>query len=340
MRRLRWPVLASVSIILTISSPVWAQRGASPRSGPAFMNPEIDVQVRSADGTPAPRGTLVVLEFEEGGTIDDCQASSGGQCRFIPPGPGVYVVRLRQPGYKEASARIELVGTEKGFASLVLTPLPGKAPPELSKDVQGDTVSLADLAIPDNARKEFEKGQEALKKNNLDSGISHLKKAIRLYGSFPQAYAMLGMAYVQQDNFKDGQGALQKAIQLDSKSAAAYIALGAMYNKQKNYPEAERVLSRGLELSPDAAGGQYELAMTYWALGRWQDAEPHALKAVELWPELAPAHVLLGNIMLRKHDAPEALREYKEYLQLDPKGPMAGPVRDMIAKIQKALQTK
>jgi tetratricopeptide (TPR) repeat protein len=333
MKRLRWPVLASVSIILAISSPVWAQKIP-------FSNAEIDVQVRNADGSPAPQGTLVVLEFEEGGAIDNCQASPGGHCRFIPPGPGVYVVRLRQPGYKEASARIDLVDTERGYASLVLTRLPGQAPPNPPKDARGSMVSLLDLAVPDNARKEFQKGEDALKKNNLDSGISHLKKAIRLHGSFPQAYAMLGMAYVQQNDFEAGQAALQKAIQLDPKSAAAYIGLGAMYNRKRNYPEAEKMLRRGLELSPDAAGGQYELALTYWALGRWQDAEPHARKAVELRPALAPAHVLLGNIMLRKRDAPEALREFKEYLRLDPKGPMAGPVRDMVAKIQKALQTK
>lgn len=273
----------------------------------------------------------------EGGPVDDCQTPPGGECHFIPPGPGVYIVRLRQPGYKEASARIELVGTEKGFATLDLKPIPGQAPPEPPKDAQGSMVSLAGLGVPDNARQEFEKGQDALKKNNLDSGVSHLKKAIQLHDSFPQAYAMLGMTYVLQNNFKDGQAALQKAIQLDPKSGAAYIGLGAIYNQEKNYPEAEKALSRGLELSPDAAGGQYELAKTYWALGRWLDAETHALKVVELQPELAPAYVLLGNIMLRKRDAQSALKYFQEYLHRAPDGPLAEPTRNMIDKIEKAL---
>jgi hypothetical protein len=58
------------------------------------------------------------------------------------------------------------------------------------------------------------------------------------------------------------------------------------------------------------------------------------------FPSLAAPHVLLGNILLRKNDPQGALREYEEYLRLDPNGSMAPSARDMIAKIQKALEKK
>jgi hypothetical protein len=41
--------------------------------------------------------------------------------------------------------------------------------------------------------------------------------------------------------------------------------------------------------------------------------------------------------MLRERNARGALKEFKEYLHLEPKGEMAGPVRDVVSRIEKAL---
>jgi hypothetical protein len=49
---------------------------------------------------------------------------------------------------------------------------------------------------------------------------------------------------------------------------------------------------------------------------------------------MAPPHVLLGNIALRKQDTVGAVKEFQEYLKLDPNGPMAGGVKQMIEKIE------
>ena len=198
-------------------------------------------------------------------------------------------------------------------------------------------VSVLDLTIPESARQEFEKGQGALKENKLDAGVSHLRAAIKLYAAFPEAYTLMGTAYLEQKNWKDAEAALRKANELDPKFPDAYLELGAVLNQTKEYPQAETALLKGLELKPEAAGGHYELAKTYWALGRWKDAAPHARRAVAGMPDLAPAHALLGNVMLRESNAQGALHEYQEYLRLDPNGSMAPGVRQMIEKIQRAL---
>jgi tetratricopeptide (TPR) repeat protein len=196
---------------------------------------------------------------------------------------------------------------------------------------------LISASTPDNASKEFRIGERNLHENkDLEGAIKHFRKAIQLYDRFAEAYLMLGLIYLDQKKFEDSRMALQKSAELDPKSAAAYIALGAVFNQEKKYEDAEKALSRGLEITPDAAEAQYELAKTYWALGRWQEAEPHAQKAVAAYPDLAPVHVLLGNIALRKNDLQGALKEFQEYLSLDPKGPMAEGARAMVEKIQKA----
>jgi len=325
-------------LLLAVPSLLYAQRSGM---GGRVVGGVIDVQVRYANGAPGPSGIHVRLESPESGSAGDCQTIEGGKCQFNVPSNGVYMVRMSERGYKDVSVRVELIGNSRGFATLELKPIPAEAPPEAAADVpegvSGGSVSAADLSVPKNARLEFDKGQSALKDNKLDSGISHLRKAIKLYDAFPSAYTLLGTAYLEQKNWKDAESALVKAASLDSKSAEAYLALGAVFNQTKDYPQAETALLRGLELKPDAPGGHYELAKTYWALGRWQEAAPHARKAVSDIPDLASPHVLLGNILLKENNLQEALHEYQEYLRLDPNGSMAPGARQMIDKIQKAL---
>jgi len=247
----------------------------------------------------------------------------------------MYVVRISQLGYQEVAVDVNLVDTLRAYINIDLRPDPGSTILNSGNETPGKLVSALDLSVPANARQEYEKGQRALQENKWDASISHFRKAIKLYEPFPQAYTMAGTAYLEQKNFKEAEKALERATTLDAKSSEAYLALGAVFNQTRQYAQAETALLRGLELRPDAPGGHYELARTYWELGRWQEAAPHARKAVSLTPDLASPHALLGNILLREHNAQGALHEYQEYLRLDPKGSMADGVRQMIEKLRK-----
>ncbi len=324
---------------LSVPTSLVAQRGVGSGARPSSGG-VIDVQVRYSNGAPGPRGIHVRLEAAEGGPAGDCETADGGKCQFNLASSGVYMVRMSERGFKDVIVRVELIGMSRGYATLELKPIPGETPPGASAaPPEGDPnlVSALDLNVPENAREEFKKGQGALRENKLDDGIAHLRKAIKLYDAFSQAYTLLGTAYLGQKDWKNAELALRKANELDPKFPDAYLELGAVFNQTKEYPKAETALLKGLELKPEAAGGHYELAKTYWALGRWQDAAPHARTAVAGMPDLAAAHALLGNVMLRESNAQGALREYQEYLRLDPNGPMAPGVRQMIEKIQKAL---
>jgi len=320
--------LSSIALLCSASA-LLAQGG---KGGGGFTLGEINVQVRRADGSLAPPGIHVVLESAEGGTVEDCRTEQGGKCKLRPTSAGVYIVRLSEPGYREETVRVELINTMRGYASLDLKPLPDSS--GLNNPV--NTVSAAELSIPEKARQEFEKGQKSLDQHKLDEGISHLRKAISSYEAFPRAHLLLGSAHLEQQKWSEAKSDLTRAVQLDDKLADGYLELGAVYNQTREYPDAETVLRKGLELKPDAAGGHYEIAKTYWALGRWQEAAPHITIAVSKLPDLAPAHVLMGNILLRQNDPAGALKEYQTYLKLAPDGPMSSGVREMVAKIQKA----
>jgi len=347
--RLRLPVVAKVILMkrlpaflaflaffLLLPSPSWSQRGM-PSGARSSTNGEIIVQVRNPDGSAATLGIHLRMEIAGGGSVLDCTTEGAGRCRFVPGGAGRYIVRVKQFGYKEVSVDVDLVDTLQAYVTLELKPDTGTALPDSHQAIP--SVSAADLAVPENAREEFRKGQSALKENKLEESVSHLRKAIKFHETFPQAYTLLGTAYLEQENWKEAEKALERATRLDNKASDAYLALGAVFNETKEYPQAETALVRGLALNPDAPAGHYELAKTYWFLGRWQEAAPHARKAVSAMPNAALPHALLGNILLREEDAQGALDQYHEYLRLDPFGSMAPAVREVVEKLEKALHS-
>ena len=326
--------LFSCLVCLLLACSLQAQRPSGTGSGGI-----IRVQVRLADGRPAPDGIHVRLEHAEGGAEADLVTANGGKCEFDQPSSGVFIVRIAGGEYKEVSARVELIHNPTAYVALDLIPLKTESNPELSVPPPGspESVSVADLAIPEQARQEFTKGEDALSAQKPDEGVKHFQKAIKLYEAYPQAYRMLGEAYLQKQEWSEAEAALKHSIELEPKLTASYMDLGALRNQTKNYAGAEEALKKSLELSPDLPAAQYELAKTYWATGRWQEAVPLAEAAVKAFPDVAAAHVLLANIRLKQRNAAGALHEYQEYLRLEPNGTMAPQVHDMVAKLQKAL---
>jgi Tfp pilus assembly protein PilF len=336
MRSLNGLLLGGFLAAAPIPNTVWAQTPSKPT-----LAMKINVQARLTDGSPAPTGSLCEMDYQNGELLNQGQTDTSGKCRFVPTAHAIYMIRIKAPGYVETIARVDLQNSQTGLAFLVLKPTPGQTSPLAQEDGAGNSVSAADLSVPALARKEYELGQQSLQNHDLDAGIIHLKKAIQLHAQFPQAYILLGTAFNEQQKWKEAQGALEKAVQLDPKAREAYFQLGASLNQQKDHTAAVKVLNQGLEFNsdaPDAAAAHYELARAYLALGQWQEANPHAAKAVAMQPEVASWHILMGNIDLKKGDGQGAIGEFQAYLKLDPHGPAAVSIRDMIPKIQAAMQ--
>jgi tetratricopeptide (TPR) repeat protein len=334
--RVRLVPAALISFVLFPNN-LWAQM---PQPKPTFAM-HISVQARLADGSPVPIGSLCELDLQNGEMLDQGQTDSSGKCNFTPSDHTIYKILVKAPGYTEAASQVDLQNSQTGVAFLTLRPAPGQPLPLAPKDAAGATVSAIDLSVPESARKEYDLGQHAVENHDLDGGIAHLKKALQIDDRFPQAYTLLGMAYNEQKKWKDAQGVLEKAIQEDPKSVEAYFQLGASLNQQRDSLGAVKALNQGLVLNanaPDAAAAHYELARAYLALGQWQDANPHAAKAVAMQPDVATWHILMGNINLKKGDGQGAINEFQACLKLEPNGPAAASIRDMIPKIQAALQ--
>jgi len=266
---------------------------------------------------PNPNYCLIVVSvtsgtFLKGSNLAWNQANSGSERRIA----------------SMIAAKIEAIMKQRGTENAVLP-----AHPEA-------TISVVEAAIPAQARKDLSAGKELLEKGqDLDKGIQLLQKAAQEYPKYAEAYLLMGVAYGHENKWSDASTALNRAIEINPKYTAAYLTLGTLDNQQKKFADAEKPLVKAIELDADSADAQLELARAYWGLGRWQDADPHAEKAIKLGPDNSEAHLIMGNILLRKRDAPGALREFKESLRLAPHGPLAEPIRQVLSKIEAALKS-
>jgi tetratricopeptide (TPR) repeat protein len=278
---------------------------------------------------------VVMVELRDSGYAGQAETDSSGRFRLQGFGAGQFLVRVRFPGYDEADQEVDLSTIPLAYLNFELRPKPSTAPRAVPPEGPGACINARLASVPDKARKEFTKARELWQggKDPQDC-IDHLKKAVKNYPQFPDAYVLMASVYMQQGNAADAKATLEHAIEADPKLPEAWFTLGVLQNGQKDFAGAEKSLTEGLKLDDAAPQGHYELGKTYLALNRPDDAEQQAKKAIALLPTMAPAHVLLGNIAWKKQDAATALQEYQEYLKLDPKGPIAPGAQAMVKRIQ------
>ncbi len=318
-------ILGLLVLALLVSSSValWAQNF-------------IKGQVRYENGQPADH-VVVRLRSERIVFTDERTTDDMGKFTFDGLVPSTYHLTIEGQGFRPYSSDLDISVSKMAIEQITLRLDEGPDAKAVPGQGPGGSLNARIAQIPPKARKEFDAGKQRMQAQDAVGSVQHFQKAIELYPQYAEAYQLLGVVHVEGAKFGEAEPELQKATEIEPNMSTAYFALGVCRNLMAKYAEAETALLRGLELDPESADGHHELAKAYWALGRWQDAEPHAQKAVALKPDLAPAHVLLGNIALRKRDPQGALKEFQEYLRLEPKGPMAEQVRTIVAKIEKTL---
>jgi tetratricopeptide (TPR) repeat protein len=291
--------------------------------------------VRLENGEPA-KYVVVRLRCERIVYIDERKTDDTGKFTFDGLVPSTYHLSIEGQGFRPYYSDLDITVSKMAIEQITLRP--DKSAKNGAESAPSGSVNARIAQIPPKARKEFEAGQKTMQAGDVAGSMQHFQKAIELYPQYAEAYQLLGVMYLQSGKLAEAEPQLQKATEIEPNLLTGYVALGICRNYMAKYPEAEAALLKALELDPQSADAHYELAKTYWNLQRWQDSDTHAQKAIALKPDLAGAHVLEGDLALQKHDMSGALKEYKEGVRLDPKGPMAAPTQQMISKIEQATQ--
>lgn len=237
-------------------------------------------------------------------------------------------VEVSVPGYQPVSRmiteRADITGIDVG--TLQLTRIAG---------VTGSSISVTSLMVPDNARKEFEKGEKDEHNRHPDSATQHLEKAVSDYDKYAAAWNDLGNIYSTDQKLDKSRQAFEKAIAADPHYIPPYLGLAELELENKEFEPAVETAGKALDLDPSIGMANFIQAIGNFNLNRLDAAEKSA-EMTEKGPHqnMPDLHVLHAQIYLQKQDYPNAAAQIRAYLKEFPHGKYADQMKENLQKIE------
>jgi len=204
-------------------------------------------------------------------------------------------------------------------------------------------VTVASLEVPARARREYEKGSEALEKGDLDEADKSLHKAIDQYPRFAEAWLRLGDLEQRRKNIDGATKDYQQAIDADPNFALPFLRMAFLSAVARDWERTRQLTERLLSLDPVSFPlGYYYNAVAEFNLHDAAKAESSALRAESMDKQHTEPRVelLLASIYNAKGAYSSAADHYREYLKLVPKGPLTERVKTDLAKTEELAKSQ
>lgn len=204
--------------------------------------------------------------------------------------------------------------------------------------VEGLTISATTAMAPKDAKKAFEKGRDAMKKNKLPEAQKDFEKAVEIYPKFSAAWFSLGLAKEQQKDLDGAKQAYAQSLAADSKFVSPYLQLAQIAANENRWQDVADTTDRLVKLNPyDFPRAWFMNAVANYTLRNMDAAEQSARTAAKNDPDnhMPKVHHLLGVILAQKQDYPAAAAEMRNYLKLVPNATDADMVKKQISDIDK-----
>ncbi len=257
-----------------------------------------------------PKGNFTLMLNDAGSSSD----SSWEQRRANTEWTGC-ALRAEAPGY--VSTTINLEQHQSGMievGTIVMSPAG-------SQSSEGFTVSVASLAAPENAKKNFAKGQDQAKKGRWAAACDYFRKAVQVYPRYAIAWLELGRAQLHQNDFMGAQQSFQSATTQDSKLLPAYMELARLQAAQRQWKALAATTANLVQLAPEASAVYWFLdSAANYNLQNLQRANSSAERGLRLdtahrVPELEHLYAL---ILGTKQNYALAAQHIQNYLRMSP----------------------
>lgn len=205
----------------------------------------------------------------------------------------------------------------------------------LARDPAAVELTLKDASqLSPKARKEAQKGLEALEFSNFAEAQKRLESANKMAPGNSSINFLLGYVALQQKDQTKELDYLTTAVKLDPHNLQAHNLLGQLYYRDDNYVKAAAAEQIVIDGSPQSVVARKVLANSYFKLGQFEKARENAQWLVDHGgSEGAGARLVLGQslVNLQKYDA--AAVELKAYLEDHPDSPVAKQVTQLLADL-------
>lgn len=205
-------------------------------------------------------------------------------------------------------------------------------------NVEGTTISATSLHAPKDARKAYDKGREALRKQKWADAQKQLEKAVQVYPEFAAAWYELGRSLESQEQLDKAREAYGKSLAADPKFVNPYLQLAGLAARDKKWQEVADTTDRVVRLNPiDFPGAYFFSSIAHYNLKNLDAAEKSAREGIKTdtqhrFPKIN--HVL-GVILAQKGEFTAAAGFMKDYLKFAPKASDADVVKNQLAELEK-----
>jgi Tfp pilus assembly protein PilF len=268
---------------------------------------------------------------------------SGGTFTFTNLAPGSYTVVVNAGDEYEMSREDVYIDSDLNLSRLGvrLPPNPRRftvmvhLQPKLKPGIKPGVVNAALAAVPEKARKLYEKGVEEARADDTAKAAVSLKEAVTLYPNFPLALNELGVQYLKLRQIGKAIEVLREACKLDPQSSAARLNLGIALLEAKHEKEAEEQLRESVKQNNNVPSAHMYLGIAMLRLNKFDEAQKELEVATAVnASHLSMANYYLAGIYWRKQEYGRAAEQLEKYLQFSPNAPDAERVRATIKELR------
>lgn len=155
----------------------------------------------------------------------------------------------------------------------------------------------------------------ALKEGDPTSALVNLKKAEEIDSSIPEIYHARGIALYQKQDVESGIASIKKALQMNGEYSDAWNSLGKMYLDLGKFKEAETALKKAAsdQLYHNTYIANTNLGILYYRQGDFDQAESFMNRAIlGSATHACFAYYYRGHIRLRQNKVMEAISDYEQ----------------------------
>jgi Flp pilus assembly protein TadD len=258
----------------------------------------------------------------------ETEAGPNGKFRFRHLAPGSYVLTVSGlqrtveigPGLADVKGRVTV--------TISLRNAGGNAH-------EGERVSIHELAVPDAARREYQRAEKALGRRDAGQAERHLKRALELAPRFSAAWNELGTIAYQAGRYQDAESDFRTALQCDPGAYAPLVNLGGVLLNLSCWKEALEYNRLAVLRNPSDALANSQLGIACFYAGQIALAERYLRAAKQIDPaHFSHPQLMLAEIHLRRNESAAAADELQDLLTHHPDLPNAAGIRQAIARLR------